>query len=926
MSITSRLFQKAVKVLRGGKHGGEGIASRKAVAPRAQEFLWGDDGYGTGSPFFEKMESRLLLSTVTIAAGINAAEGGADGTFTITRDDTAGDLTVNFSTKGKASLGATRDYTLSDGVDAITRSVVIPDGQSFVTINVVANDDTLAEPTEDIIINLRSSRAYDLSLDFSTRTATIDLTDNEPVVTIVATDGSASEDVVNNVVDTGTFTITRVGDTTGDLLVRFSRTGNARFGTDYDLTVGGNALTSLQVVILDGQASVDIVVVPINDSRFESTEIVTLTLRNSSLFSLGTASAAVAIADNEPLIFIDPSSDTPPSFTIDTLTNLGADTYITTGTESGASHDGEPLEVRNAQGVAGAQSRKAYVSFDLGQFPIDTFSNVFFTLTLIDVEGVSPNNTGFKFNVFGLKDDFVPTGNEQGELWNEDINYGDAPGNVADGGQVNLPDMFTGGPLGSFTIAGAGTIGQKLTISGQLITDYLNAESTLDGDNVVTFIIVRETIGEVGVDTVVHKFDSRDDAFGDATTRPQLTGVGLVAGLDVTEGDATSVRVFRDGSTVGDVTVQFNAKGAARLGLDYRLEVNGTPVTSSFVMPDGDAFVDIDVIALTDAFYEINESFQIQLRSNAAYVLDSQNTKAIVNVLDSGAVVTVSATDEDAQEPDNSSLNLDRGTFTITRTGSLAEDLDVNIRFGGTAREGTDFVTVGRVVTILAGSDNVVVNIDPLADTIPEGSEFVTLTLVASRNYGLNFLVTGNRTATGNPIRATDFAAASLADARRSARNAGIGAPRITTPEQSESVLISSGQLNLTPDLTGLLYSLAATTLDNDDVGTAIGTARIKNQGRSVAGAFRVDFYLSVDRELVTADDFLLGSITIAGLNAGGFIDASIVLGATSLQALGVVAGNYYIIADIDPDGFVNEGVEGNNTLVSTNPDITVID
>ena len=61
----------------------------------------------------------------------------------------------------------------------------------------------------------------------------------------------------------------------------------------------------------------------------------------------------------------------------------------------------------------------------------------------------------------------------------------------------------------------------NVAITGQLLTDYLNNESTLDidGDNLVTFIIVRENVGDPQLDTVIHRFGSRVTLFEQALAR-----------------------------------------------------------------------------------------------------------------------------------------------------------------------------------------------------------------------------------------------------------------------------------------------------------------------------------------------------------------------------------------------------------------------
>lgn len=109
-----------------------------------------------------------------------------------------------------------------------------------------------------------------------------------PVVSVSATDSSASEPGTN----TGKFTITRTGSTAAALTVSYTVAGTATGGSDYNALAGSVTLPA-------GASSVVISVVPKDDAASEGSESVQLTLVNGSGFALGNASANVTIADNE---------------------------------------------------------------------------------------------------------------------------------------------------------------------------------------------------------------------------------------------------------------------------------------------------------------------------------------------------------------------------------------------------------------------------------------------------------------------------------------------------------------------------------------------------------------------------------------------------------------------------------------------------
>ena len=1082
MSITSRLFQKAVKVLRGGR----GNASRKTAARKQQEFqVLQNDGFGTGSPFFEQMESRLLLTTVSIAAGLNAAEGGADGSFIVTRDDAAGDLTVNFTVKGlaklgankdytlndgtnnlttsvvipngqnsvtinvvdvddafvepteeiiitlkansaydltpnfplraatinlldnepeitvtatdttlseegdagiftitrtgnttgdltvnftlngKAKLGATKDFTLNDGTDQLTKSVIIRDGQATATINVIAFNDAIVEPTENIILNLKASKTYNLSPDFSTRTATMNLDDNEPIVVIAPTDGNADEDG-----DTGTFTISRIGSTNGEMVVKFQRSGNAKFGRDYFLTVNGVNLTAREITLADGVASVDIVVVPIGpDATFESTEDVSLTLKKSKAYHLNQASsAAVLIEDNTPFIFAEPISS-QGSESIFTTPGLRADAFV-----GGTDPDGL-LRLRfgeNADATLAVNSFSIYLRFNVADFAnVDDLVKTDLVLTLVDVilplddDGnpiIDPKT--LEFDLYGLIDGFDPIDEELDELWGEGaINSGNAPGGLppllvpdpppspilhSDG--IRLTDMFGNKKLSSSSINTNATgldsdepgNAAELRFSGSGILDYIKAESDDDGNEFITFILVGN-FDPSNFDRAIFRFDSADDngtfiddpdnpgelrRVDNALTAPKLVGTTLNSGAQVVEGDDNIIKIFRSGSFNGDVTVNFKLTGDAKLGVDFTLDVidpdDGitlVPIFDSFVFPEGEDVVEINVRALNDALFEIPETFELTI-VKGGYSFNKASQSSTMTVLENRPVVSVEATNPIGREPGGGASNLVPGTFTISRTGGTLTALEVQVKITGSAVEGTDYLSIGRTVIIPVGQASVEIDVIPITDFIPEGTETVTLNIVESSLYGINWEVDGNRTTTGNPLRTRTVAASNIKDVLKVAKQQNIGSPIVEKGDQVATVSI----FNRTPDdgidLMAIAFQLANKTIDNDTNGGTLGTVSIHNRGNRNAGTFNVRFFLSEDRTLDTGSDFLLSTQAIPNLAAASSTQLSLLFG--NLATLG--AGQYFLIADVDADVFVIETISDNNTLITVTPEITVVD
>jgi serine protease len=110
-------------------------------------------------------------ATITLAAtDASAAEAGADaGVFTITRNGSAANaLTVTIAVSGTAVSGT--DYA------ALAGSVVIPAGQSSVTVTVTPLDDLAVESAETVVLALQSGVGYLIGTPAS---ATVTIADND---------------------------------------------------------------------------------------------------------------------------------------------------------------------------------------------------------------------------------------------------------------------------------------------------------------------------------------------------------------------------------------------------------------------------------------------------------------------------------------------------------------------------------------------------------------------------------------------------------------------------------------------------------------------------------------------------------------------------------------------------------------------------
>lgn len=194
---------------------------------------------------------------------------------------------------------------------------------------------------------------------------------------------------------------------------------------------------------------------------------------------------------------------------------------------------------------------------------------------------------------------------------------------------------------------------------------------------------------------------------------------------------AVQFKVARTGSTVGELAVGLTTAGTASAGQDH------TAVPATVTIPVGETEASLTVTLANDGAVEGPETLSLVLRPTTSYRLAAEATLATVTIVDDETaggrpVVTLVAADPVASES-----GPDPGTFRLTRTGSTASALTVNLRSAGTAIPGTDYSALGATAVIPAGQASLDLPVTPLADTLLEVTETVFLAIQPAAGYAL---------------------------------------------------------------------------------------------------------------------------------------------------------------------------------------------
>ena len=701
--------------------------------------------------------------TVSISAtASNASEPGTNGLFTITRAGATGSATtVNLVISGTATAGL--DY------DAIPATVTLDAGATTATVPVTVLDDTTGEGTETVIVTLAAG-PYGIG---SPSSATVTIADDEPTITIGASDSAASEAGT----DPGTIVITRTGSTAASLTLDATISGSASATSDY-------AAFASPIVIPAGSSSLTLTVIPVDDPAPEGSETVVVTLNVAPGYLIsGPASATVTIADDDV--------NSPPSVTINSPT-LGTATLppgVGLILEATVNDDGKPF----------------------GGVLTTTWSMVSGPGIVTFGDAAQPDTTA----TFSAAGTYLLrlSANDSGLTTNADLNITVLQAEQAWAG-TNIASATPAGSFtevdGTFTIKGGGS-----NISGTADTFYF-VQHQLVGNCDFRARIVNMTGGagsaKAGVmirqSTAGNSRGAFMSAYGTGATstswRTRATDGASWASVNGTGGPSFPrwVRVVRNGSsysgfTSNDGTTWTAVGGAGTVSMTEPLLI-GLAVTSnntsalctavfdsvsilqtsniapfvsagpdgSTVLPQpaalgGNASDDGLPGALTTTWSKRSGPGTVSFADAAAeattagfsapgtYVLRLVADDAQVKTFDEVTVTTsVPMVNITANSPGATEANDGVAAYTITRTGSGDSTMAVQFTVGGTTSV-ADYTstTLGNGgLSIPIGSTSAVVSAAIVKDALIEGTETLSLTLNAGSSYtiGVNSSATVN--------------------------------------------------------------------------------------------------------------------------------------------------------------------------------------
>jgi hypothetical protein len=649
--------------------------------------------------------------TVSIQTTVDnvSEQGDVPGQITVTRTGSSGDLVVYLAVSGTADSGV--DYVPVDN------PVVIPDGSSSVTIDVIPFHDLILEPTETVILTLQTNANYYVGSPATARLKILD-------------DGTSKIPGIGFCFATSAI----VESQSPGIAVRLSQTSSVPVQVSYRV-IGGTAPASRYslpqgTVVIPSNSWVAFVPLQIvNDSVVEPPQTIRVALFNPTNATLdGIKIHTYTILDDDACS-VSVTATAPNAAETGTIagnfriTRAGSTNasqlvnFQITGTAS-APTDYAPLG-NSATIPAGA------TFVDLPVVPTDD-NTVEFSQTVVLTLTSATNANIISPNVATV----TIADNDTNTLPVVTVTSTNHPYAVEGGGNGEFLFTRTGATTNaltiSFTTGGTAGAGTRYVVLPNSVTIPVGQTSVS-----LPVAAIDDTLVE-GEQTVVvsltegNSYRTAYPAFATVTIQDNDQRVWIDASdfrASKYGSDPGQFTFSRFGTTNMPVTIFYAISGTASNGVDY------VRITNSIVIPAGQLTVTLPILPLHNGVVKGPVTATLTLLTNAAFVLGTP-TNGTVTIDDDMPMLTISAVVTNVLEGTGSN-----GVFRVTRTGDPQYDFTAYLAVGGTATFGVDYPPFATNIYFTCGVISIDLFVTPTNEVVVEGDETVTAALLPDPAY-----------------------------------------------------------------------------------------------------------------------------------------------------------------------------------------------
>ncbi|MBD2087076.1 DUF4347 domain-containing protein [Trichocoleus sp. ST-U3] len=581
------------------------------------------------------------------------------------------------------------------------------------------------------------------------QTFQITVNSGTPIVSIQAIDADAAEAGAN----TGTYQITRTGNTTGDLTVNLAVDGSSpAIASDYNLSSGG-----LSVVIPNGQSFVNVTLTAVDDTLPELAETLRLNLATGAGYTIDAAknNATVAIASNDTIQYAittasltlkegDTGKQTV-TFTVTRSGGIGVASTVDYGIGGTATNG---IDYNNILVTGGTTALSGTLSFGVGEttktINLDVLGDTIFEQDeTINVTLSKPNLT------LAPASSTITTGTAQVTVINDDAK----PTVSITPATVTQSEGTTGTSAYTFTVSLSNPSDQPITVN---YSTNDGTATTTDGDYIDNDGILTFNPGDPLTKTITvnvkgdNKFE-KDETFSvklnnatNATVNPEANASTAIITNDdsqpiVSIAPATVTQSEGNGVTAYTYTVSLSNPSDQPISVNYSTN-DGTATTADGDYTDNDGILTfnpgepltktITVNVKGDNKFEADETFSIKLNSATnANLGNTAATGIIKNDETAGFTVT----------PISSNTTEAGGTATFTV--KLNSQPTANVTLGLTSSDTTEGTVSSPSLTFTANNWNIAqtVTVKGVDDALVDGNIAYNIITAPAVSTDLNY-------------------------------------------------------------------------------------------------------------------------------------------------------------------------------------------
>lgn len=524
------------------------------------------------------------------------------------------------------------------------------------------------------------------------------------------------------------FTITRSGDTTGDVNMTYTVGGAAVNAADF-----GGTLPTGSATITNGSATTTVTIPVSGDTLVELNEAFTVTLSspdNGYVVSGAPATSTITNDDSATIsiakITDGAEANTPTNgkFRVTQTATSSTDTTVSY-TVSGTATSGTDFTALSGSVtiLAGQTTADIDVTVLNDGTTLEPTETVIATLNTVTAGSSSITVGATNEATMDITDDDTAT------LTIAKINDGSETGPASALFRVTQTATATVDTVLTYTVGGTATSGSDFTAPSGSVT-ITAGQTTAD----ISVTISNDSIVEATetISLTLTGFTARD---------PDVSlGATVLATADISDNDSATVTIAKinDGSEIGPANALFRvtqtAKSSSATTLTYTVggtAASGsdfTALSGSVSIPAGSTTADITVTVANDAIVEATETVALTLSGFTARDADIElgaNVDASADITDNdSATVTIAKINDgvEAAVPTNA-------LFRVTQTAAASVDTVISYSIGGSATSGSDFTALGGSVAILTGNTTADISVAVLNENLVEATETVSLTL-----------------------------------------------------------------------------------------------------------------------------------------------------------------------------------------------------